>query len=529
MAKLYIFHRNGRSEYQLADHNVLGRHPKNRIKVQEPGVSKVHCLISQDSGRDFTIRDLGSRNGTYVNGKRITGKVALKDGDDLLLGNTRCLFREEIATTVIHLVENADILSNIRHMISPLRLNKFFPEANIIDEEMLRSDYERLRILFQLSRDIGFDLHVDFILGRVLDRAHEVLDFDYGVVFLANESGTLNPQSYKMKQLEDRIAVPTDLLEYVKTEQKGVLVSDAPCTPGEGSGPLIDREICSMMAIPILFELDFLGIVFIEKKAIARSYGERELHLLSNVANKSAMFIRNSQIAKRVTRESLKRERFRQLVSPEVAEMVVSGQLDAQEKGDIRDATALVVNVRNFTGISEFADPVSIVAALNAYFEELVEPVLRLEGMVDGYMGDRLVALWGIPLTHDDDTVRAVRAALEMQQQIAAFNRKQAPGRIGPFQIGIGIDTGALVSGTMGAGSTARFSVIGEAVGSADALASSAESGQVVVSENVSYIIKRLFDLTPLPDLTHRGGSFARHAVIAERPSSRDMPWTHLG
>jgi len=55
MAKLYIFTKKGRSEFELVDHNVIGRHPKNRIKILEAGISKVHCLIANEEGRGFSI------------------------------------------------------------------------------------------------------------------------------------------------------------------------------------------------------------------------------------------------------------------------------------------------------------------------------------------------------------------------------------------------------------------------------------------------------------------------------------------
>jgi pSer/pThr/pTyr-binding forkhead associated (FHA) protein len=78
------------------DHNVIGRHPKNRIKILEAGISKVHCLIASEENQTFSIRDLGSRNGTYINGTRLKGKMFLKDGDEIKMGNTLCLFREQM-------------------------------------------------------------------------------------------------------------------------------------------------------------------------------------------------------------------------------------------------------------------------------------------------------------------------------------------------------------------------------------------------------------------------------------------------
>lgn len=525
MAKFFVFHRNGRSDFQLADHNVVGRHPKNRIKVLEPGVSKVHCLISQEGDGAFTIRDLGSRNGTYVNGDRVEEAVALSDGDEILLGTTRCLFREEMAASaVVRMVSDPDAVGRIRLKISPLRLNKFFPEANVIDEEMLRADYERLRIAFELSQDIGFDLHVDFILSRVLDRASEVLDFDLGVVFLAGEEGTLRAQSYKRKALEGQVSLPRELLDHVVQEQKGILAAktldDGRSGPGSGG----DRKAESFMAVPMLYEKAFLGIVAVQKIVAGQGFGEKHLRLLSNVANKTATFIRNSQIAKRVTRESLERERFRKIVSPEMAERIVAGQLPVPLAGEAREATVVVAAIRDDSALREFDTPEVVVEALNAYFEAMVDVVFRLEGMVAHFLGDRLVAAWGVPLKHRDDPLRAVQAALEMARRSADSRRGPAPGRVG-----IGIDTGTVVAGSVGAGWTARYSVYGDIVNSASALAGSADPGQVVASENTFFNIRRRFATRPLDGIAYRDGRLTRYEVVADRSEKPGVPWTHLG
>ena len=120
--------------------------------------------------------------------------MLLKDGDEIQIGNTRCLFREQMETRKVKWLgdDEETITSRILHKVAPAQLNKFFPETNIIDEEMLRADYERLRVSFELQRDIGFDLHIDFILGRVLDRAFEFLAFDQGIVLLLDRQGDVS-------------------------------------------------------------------------------------------------------------------------------------------------------------------------------------------------------------------------------------------------------------------------------------------------------------------------------------------------
>lgn len=151
------------------------------------------------------------------------------------------------------------------------------------------------------------------------------------------------------------------------------------------------------LAVPILDEHDLQGVIILDRWAAYHPYREKDLNLLSNVANKTALFIRNSQIAKNVTRESLERERFRKILSPEMAEMVVAGQLEVDLEGMQHAATLLMVNMIDFNAQTGALDPEGLIEFLNRYYDHLVGVVFRHEGMIDQYLGDRILAVWGFP------------------------------------------------------------------------------------------------------------------------------------
>ncbi len=531
MAKLYVFTRRGRSEFNLADHNVLGRHPKSRIKVLEPGVSKVHCLISAEDEQRFSIRDLGSRNGTFVNDKRIKGKLVLKDGDEIRMGNTRCLFRDQIDALTINWVEEvpAEIEKRIQHKVAPRKMDKFFPQNNIIDDEMLRADYERLRISFELQRDIGFDLHIDFILGCVLDRVFEFLDFDLGIVLLINKKAEFNVHSFKLKDLDDAVTVSRTLIDYVVEDGLGVLLASPNPGSGKASPDLLDAPVRSSLAVPIMDEQELMGVILIEKKDTYTPFGERDLNLLSNVANKTAMFIRNSQVAKGVTRESLERERFRKIVSPEMAEMVVAGQLRVAEYGEWRPATLLVANIIGFRTLARDMAPDTLVTMLNRHFESLVKVVFQHEGMVNGFMGDRLLAVWGAPLGHDDDALRAVTAAFEMQRAVENLNIKRDAADEPPLEIGVGLATGDILAATMGSLRTQRYAIFGDPVTRAQAVCGAAQAGQLMIAEETYQAIRGRFATEEAHTIKLKDGSVRCFEVLGESEARPDRPWSYLG
>jgi adenylate cyclase len=527
MAKLYIFTRSGRSEFNLADHNVIGRHPKNRIKVMSIDVSKVHCLITGDHGRRYAVRDLGSRNGTFVNGKRIRSKTPLRDGDEIRLGSTRCLFREEIVTGVFRTVSESDedLARRVVAKVSPLQMNRFFPEHNIVDEEMLRSDYERLRIAFELHSDIGFDLHVDYILGRVLDRLFEFLDFDQGVVYLSDDTEALRPQSYKMRQLEHEVVVSSAVLRLIAADRKGLLLGPATAVLPGAATAAAEESGHTALAVPVLDNDALLGAIVLDRWSLLKPFRERDLHLLTNAANVAAMFIRNSRVAKNVTRESVERHHWRRMVSSEMAEMIVAGQLQADTTGRRYDGSVLVVNVVGFEAMRTEAEPMERIAFLNDLFDRLVDVVFGAEGMVVQYLGDHLVAAWGVPLEREDHAQQAVRAGLRCVQAVETANAARRKQGRQPFAVRVGVASGPLLAGNVGARQAPHYGVLGPPVLRALGLASQAAPGELRVTRETFIEVRSVFTTEKIED----PAAALSYRVSGPKGSSADKPWTYLG
>jgi adenylate cyclase len=190
-----------------------------------------------------------------------------------------------------------------------------------------------------------------------------------------------------------------------------------------------------------------------------------------------------NQLAKKMEKDAATRERFQRLLSPDLAEMVVSGQLKVEKGGESRVATVLFADIRNFTAMSENTRATEVLQMLNEYYETIVEIVFRHEGTVDKFIGDAMMVIWGAPVAHDDDPSRAVRAAIDMQERLVEFNKIRSSRGKRQIQIGIGINTGNLVAGYIGSSRTMSYSVIGDTVNTASRLCKAANAGQILISE----------------------------------------------
>lgn len=166
------------------------------------------------------------------------------------------------------------------------------------------------------------------------------------------------------------------------------------------------------------------------------------------------------------------RDRVRDLlgkvVSPEVAAELLRKEVTLG--GEEREVTILFSDLRNFTSMSERLTPQNMLEILNRYFTRMDAIISRHGGVVDKYMGDALMALFGAPLSNPDDADRAMQAALEMSEALDDLNRRWEKRGLPAIGIGIGINTDVVVAGNMGSQTRLNYTVIGDGVNLASRL-----------------------------------------------------------
>ena len=204
-------------------------------------------------------------------------------------------------------------------------------------------------------------------------------------------------------------------------------------------------------------------------------------------------------------KETATRERFQRLLSPDLAEMVVSGALNVEKGGTNRVATVMFVDIREFTSMSENIQAAEVLQMLNEYYEMVVDIVFTHEGTVDKYIGDEIMVIWGAPVSHDDDPARAIRAAVDIRRKLINFNRMRVSQGKKEIRIGIGINTGNVVAGYIGSSQTMSYSVVGDPVNTASRLCAAAQPDQIIISEETYEKTKGLFTTEELEPLRAKG------------------------
>ncbi|WP_437951447.1 adenylate/guanylate cyclase domain-containing protein [Sorangium sp. So ce296] len=199
------------------------------------------------------------------------------------------------------------------------------------------------------------------------------------------------------------------------------------------------------------------------------------------------------------------RSTFGKYMTESVLEHLLAGKV--QLGGETLTVSILFCDIRSFTTISEKMNAHELVGLLNEYFTEMVAIILDEGGVVDKYIGDAIMAVFGAPVPRPDDAVRAVRAAIRMRAALARFNERLAERGIPALKTGVGIHTGEVVAGNIGSEARMEYTVIGDAVNLASRLESATkELGvSVLLSEDTHRLVSDRFNTRPVSEITVKG------------------------
>jgi adenylate cyclase len=185
-----------------------------------------------------------------------------------------------------------------------------------------------------------------------------------------------------------------------------------------------------------------------------------------------------------MTRGLLQREQYRsvlnKVVSPDVAKELMKGDVDLG--GENREVSVLFADIRGFTPLTEGMEPQEVIRVLNECMEHLSRAVDAEDGVVDKFIGDEIMAVFGAPVTQADHAHRAVSAAVRMRDGMAEMNATRVARGDAPLGLGIGIASGVAVAGNMGSSDRLNYTVLGETVNLAARLTDQAEAGEILVS-----------------------------------------------
>ncbi len=220
-----------------------------------------------------------------------------------------------------------------------------------------------------------------------------------------------------------------------------------------------------------------------------------------------------NDMAASLAEKEFMRDTFGRVVDPEVRDYLMSGQgkasLGNTLGGENRQVSVLFCDIRNFTAMSEKMEATEVVQLLNKYFTALGKCITAHHGIINKYIGDAIMAIFGAPVKSENSALDAFEAACDMRVALKQVNEEFEKEGLPQLKFGIGIHSGPVFAGTIGASSRMEYTVIGDTVNTASRLESLCKTYEtdLLLSEASAEKIKDIENLIFIDDAQIRGKS----------------------
>jgi adenylate cyclase len=502
---------------------TLGRGNANDLVLSDSSVSRFHAVIKLQ-GHSVRIADRGSTNGILLNGRRIDQEAALNNGDVVRVG--RYELRLESADEEGIRVRRAEWPSTLDQIMRGP--TGHFPRAASGKAADLAGRVKKLErenflltVLYDAGKALNAKLSIDDISGQVAGLAFRIEGVERGFVMLFDESGQVTRQSQvryrnpQTSQVQPKIILSRSVLDLLRKEQEPILIEDVSADERfYSSESLKISGIRSAMVAPLMGTNRLFGLLYVDNMEKASAFTQEELNVFAMVAAQAGAAIDNAMAHQQIAQQALQRSALERFLSPEVAEMVLANP-DIRLGGVNQRVTVMFADIRGFTPMSENLEPGRVVEILNEYFTRVTEVILDCGGMLDKYIGDAVMAVFGAPISKGNDAANAVRAAIQIQRLLIELNRDAAARQWPELRVGIGINTGIATAGNIGSPRRLDYTVVGDTVNTASRLMSNAAAGQILIALSTAVETGEEFHLTELPPLRVKGRTEPVHVFSA--------------
>jgi len=498
----------------------LGRGSDNDLVLADVSVSRYHAEILREA-EGWSVHDLKSTNGVDVNGVPVE-KASLRSGDVLGIGSFEIRVETEEAQSVKPKpatddgeggLGNATIIRPLAAFAAAYGLDQpaaAIPQVGATDEQAYV--HRMFGFLTRLARMLTAADSVDQVLSRVMELAFEAFPVDRGFILLSNDSGELVCELARVKERVQfrpagEVPVSRTMLRSVMQERVALVTFDAQADQRLSGGDSIRlHQIRSAMCAPLWSNDQIMGVIQVDSPFQVGAFGERDLDVLTTLANYVAVAVERIRYARKAEFEKLVRTRLERYHSPAVIEEVLRRGDEGMQRLRSAHATVLFADLVGFTAFAENAPPEIVAESLDAFLDLAVEAIFRAGGTLDKFIGDCVMAFFGAPVAQPDHALRAVRAALEIQDGLDIWSANRAAEGLPGFKARVAVNSGPVVVGDIGSARRVDYTVLGNTVNVAARLeALVAQPGDVVLGPETQRLLNGALRTEPLGELQLKG------------------------
>lgn len=456
-------------EVEVKAEMVIGRRTGCDIRLEDPSVSGRHVRIRPVDGGAIHFEDIGSSNGTYLDSHRQQAGTC-RPGMDLKIGGS-----------ILRILEIAE---KDRGAADP---DYELLQAKPLDEPLkLESAFDR--ILFRVALSLSAAPESAAFYGVVLDIVMEHFPFltSCGIV-MGLDKKCPDLAAHRARLGGKPPTVSQTVIRRVRDGRIAVLMRDAREEAMKGGGKndlgqsLIYSDVQSLLAAPILRSGRVTGLFQMEAPALP--FSDRDLQCAMALGNIIGAVIDGEEARKKTREAERGKAILERYLSRDVVDRLMKSEDSLKLGGDLRDVTVFFSDIRGYTALAEKLPPNELVGMLNHFFGQMVRKIFEHNGMIDKFIGDAVMAVFGAPYPAVDDARRACRTAIAIREDVRRLSMelRQKTGIL--VEMGYGLASGPVISGNIGWERRMEYTSIGDAVNLSSRLVGIAGPGEILIDE----------------------------------------------
>lgn len=461
---------------------TIGRSPQCDLQLQDAYASSEHARITASTAGLYLLTDLKSANGTWVNGRPVS-EVYVRPGDQITIGRSSlAIYAEPTVTT------------------SSQEITSVLPIAVKAQESI---PHNMLLAANRIQKTIAQELPLTETLNALLNIVCELFEANVGHIILYNDSNHQWEQAANLGasswQQQPNQAVIKQVLENGQTLFCADTIQDSSAGNWQG---LREQQVRTVMCAALNRGKNIQGVLYMDRRGPSRpnatniSQGHREI--FESILGFATLAINQTRLQESLSKEIRTRTAMQRYLSPQVVEQVMQQKHQYTLGGSLVRATVLFSDIRGFTKFSSTLEPKRLIQQLNEYFSVMAKVIIANHGYLDKFIGDAIMAVYGVPTAQKDDAKNAIESALEMHRRLESLNAEWQQRGWQPFDMGIGINTGNVISGNIGSTQRMEYTVLGDDVNVASRLCSAAQACQIVVADATKTEAGNSFSYTDL-------------------------------
>ncbi len=457
--------------------NTTGRKLNNDVIIPDTAASRNHADIHYNPNtNEVTITDLDSTNGTFLNRNRLEGNAPLKDRDVIRIG--MCMIN-----------------------VQSFSVNEQGPRARemgtrpLTRELVLESFDKNAVLLYEVARQLNSVLDIAMMLHKVTELMKQSMGADECDVILSDAFDNLQA-----------IRFPASIAELVLSQRTAIVIPDIMSEPDQKirqSASLL--RIRTALCVPVLASDDtILALIYMYKtNPQQRPFDQQDIQLAVAIGHMASLTIERVRLLEQVREEQTVRQLLQRFVAPSEVESfwqdyLRNGRLPGLVK---KDVTVLFTDIVESTGLAERLGTQRFGDLLSQYYGDLTNIIFKNGGLLNKYLSDGILAIFGMAEHDPNPEIRAIRAGLEILELV---DNSQYPTSE-QFAIGVGVNTGPVMAGYIGSKDRVEFTVVGDTVNVASRLGELSKPDKLFIGPITRAAISGEFESTRMGEMEIRG------------------------